>query len=225
MLTPIILACLLSIAHIFSEKISSAIEEYHEKILSFNSGLFIAFLFLFLIPGAIKESLNLKNVFYYMLTGLVAFHLAEKYLYQHIRHKKELMKELAWLHIIGFFIDYFVIGLVLSLTFITEKELTFLIFLPFLLHTVSSSFSLEHITERFNNKLLKMLLSIATIIGAIAGLFLQLTKAILPLIYPVSVGILIYITMRDMIPKGKDKNPLLFLIGVMITVSVFIITN
>lgn len=213
---PLILALILSITHFFSKKISKRIEKYHTNIVSFSAGIFITIIFIFLLPEVI-QGYNIVNVYLIMLVGFVLFHITEKYLYQHVKNKKVLMKDLAELHILGFFIDHFVIGIILVLIFSIQKQLDYILFIPFFLHTVSSSLSLEHIDEKSKTNINKIILASSTFIGALFATALRLNEVLFYSLFSLTIGMLFYIAIRDMLPKDKVGDPLSFLIGVIIT--------
>ena len=160
-------------------------------------------------------------VFLVLTLGFVLFHLSEKYLYQHIKDKKVLLKDLAELHNAGFFIDHLMVGFVLFLTFELASFTNYIIFIPFLLHTISSSMSLEHIHMKIKTKFNKFLLSSSTLLGALLAFFIKLEAFWYYTIFAFFLGSLLYISMRDMLPKGKKGNPLMFLIGFLIVVGIF----
>tara|TARA_Y100000310_G_scaffold343159_1_gene449551 strand:- start:62878 stop:63558 length:681 start_codon:yes stop_codon:yes gene_type:complete len=220
-LIPVSLALILTIVHLFSKTISEAIKKFHIEITSFSAGILITIIILSLLPEAIKGA-EFINVFLLMLIGFTIFHIAEKYLYQHIKNKKELMKDLAELHIAGFYIDHFVIGLIIFLVFSLQGKLGFLIFLPFLLHTVSSSFSLEHCDKYSKKSFNKIILASSTVTGAIVANLVVINTTLFFGILAFSIGAMLYIVIRDMLPKGRVGSILYYIIGVMLTLVILL---
>jgi len=214
---PLALAFILTLVHYYSERVANQIEKYHSKVLSFSSGLFIALIFLFLLPEVIK-GITEVNVYFLLLLGFLVFHLAEKFIYQHIKDKKHMLKDLAELHMIGFFADHFIVGLVLVLTFSFSSNLSFLIFIPFLLHTVASSMSLEHLHEKSKSKLNKLILGASTFVGALVATLLSFDRSLFFIIYSLALGAIFYVSIRDMIPSDKEGNSFYFLIGTLIVI-------
>jgi zinc transporter ZupT len=222
--TPIGLALLLSILHLFSKRISKYIEKFHIGITSFSAGIFITIIFLSLLPELIK-GVEYTNIFLFMLIGFAVFHISEKYVYQHIKDKKKLMKDLAEIHMFGFYIDHFVIGFLLVLTFLAKGSLGFFVFIPFVLHTISSSFSLEHCDEKAKVKLSRILLSSSTLTGAIIASLLSFNQALFFILFAFSTGAIFYVVVRDMLPKGEGGNTFYFIIGALITLIAIIGVN
>lgn len=216
----VVFAFFLTVIHFYSKRISKIIEDHHINITSFSAGMFLTLLFVDFLPR-ISEGLEYGAPIYLVLTiGFIAFHLSEKYLYQHIQDKKTLLKDLAELHNFGFFIDHLMVGFVMFLAFELNSYANYLIFVPFVLHTVSSSMSLEHINRRIRTKTNKFLLSSSTFLGAIFGYFIKLEAFWYYTILAFFLGSLLYVSIRDMLPKGKKGNPLMFFIGFLITMAI-----
>ena len=213
---PIILALILTLVHYSSQYISNLVEKFHSRILSFSAGLFISLIFVYLLPEVVRGA-EFVNIYLLLLVGFVLFHITEKFIYQHVKDKSRLMKDLAELHMVGFFIDHFIIGFILVLTFEFSTRLNFLIFMPFLLHTISSSISLEHINLQSKTIANKLFLGFSTFFGAIIATILDLSNFYFFSVYSIALGALLYVVVRDMIPKGQRGSPLFFLIGVLVT--------
>ena len=143
----LVLALALTLIHFLSGWTSQFMGRFHFKIISLNAGIFIAIIFLFLLPEIVAGS-RFVNIYMGILSGFALFHITEKYIYQHVKDKKRLLKDLAELHIAGFFVDSFIIGFAIVLIFSSTDLAKFFIFMPFVLHTLSSSIALEHIHEK-----------------------------------------------------------------------------
>ncbi|MDP2909307.1 MAG: hypothetical protein Q8N77_05875 [Nanoarchaeota archaeon] len=216
----LVIALILSIVHSFSRTISKIIEEHHINITSFSAGMFLTLIFLEFLPLTLDGIEYGVPVFLLITIGFVAFHSSEKYLYQHIKNKKELLKELAHLHNIGFFINHLMVGFVLVLIFEIGRYASYLIVIPFLLHTVSSSMSLEHIHARIGTKFNKFLLNMSTFLGALFAYLINLGTFWHYALFSFFLGALLYISIRDMLPGGKRGNLLMFLAGFLLTIGI-----
>ena len=219
---PLFLALILSILHFFSSKVSGKIEKYHSKIISLSAGILVSLLFLEILPLLLKtRTLSNSLIFTAILGGFVVFHIAEKYLYQHIKHKKELLKDLAELHVLGFYINHFILGFLLVLA---GKGTQLLIFIPLLLHTVSSSISLEHIHEKIRSNISKRIfIASSTFLGALVAILLSPAETLYILLFSIITGMVLYISFRDMVPKEKEGSPQFFLLGVLLIVILLIL--
>lgn len=212
----LVLGIIMSVFHYFSEEFSGKIEKFHNELVSFSGGLFITLIFIFLLPEFFEGKEFLGNgIFSLLLIGFVIFHIAEKYVYQHVKNKNELIKDLAEIHAIGFFIDHFVVGMALVFVFQSSNSLLgFIIFLPLLLHTFSSSISLTHIDNYFKqNQAVNVILSLAPLAGIITAELLNPDRAIYFAVFSLIVGALLYVTIRDMLPYKEEGKPMFFLLG------------
>lgn len=228
MIEIILLALALSFVHFFSESYGYLTERYHSEFLSLSSGLFITFIFLFILPEVISGvSVIGERVFFLILAGFIFFHLSEKYIYQHVKNKNEVIEELAQVHAAGFFINHFVLGMTLYFIFVIAGGAIGLItFLLFLFHTISSSISLNHIDEYFSQRfVVNAILSSSPLLGVLFAIFLSPAKDLYYSLFALSVGAILYVVIRDMIPYGKEGKPLFFFFGFIISFGVIILAK
>ncbi|MEA3378819.1 MAG: hypothetical protein U9Q69_04220 [Nanoarchaeota archaeon] len=211
----ILLALILSFAHYFSELFIDFLDRFHNKLLSFSAGFFIAFIFLELFPDLIKGYEHI-NIFLLVLLGFTIFHLLEKYVYQHIKDKKKQLKNLKELYMAGFFIDHFIIGFVLILTLKIPGFTSLIVFIPFALHTISSSITLESLHVASKSKINKIILSSSTFIGALVALFISPFSSLYYGLFALFLGALFYVAVRDVLPKKGTGSPLYFALGVFV---------
>jgi len=215
----ILFALVLTAVHYFSGVYSKPIEKWHSKIISFSAGLFIAFIFLYILPEVFAgvEILG-DTIFLLLLLGFVIFHVAEKYIYQHVKNKDEMLKDLAGIHTMGFFLNHFVVGMLLYFSTDPDKGiLGILVFLPLLLHTLSSSLSLNHIDRHFNSRPLSILIAFSPVFGALFAMLLQINVGVHYTFYSFAIGALLYIVVRDMLPQKGEGKPIFFIIGLVIS--------
>lgn len=209
-----------SIVNFFSEVMSQRIEKHHSRILSLSAGIFLAYIFITLLPQALKSREVLgENVFSLILIGFIFFHALEKFLYQHVKNKSELLNDLSWLHATGFFLDHFLVGMILFFAANTDNLITgTIIAFPLLLHIVSSSISLAHINRHFEKqKSLLAALSLAPLAGTLFAAYIDSFPHAYHAFFAISVGTLLYIVMRDVVPK-EDGSVLVFLLGIIISI-------
>jgi len=217
-----VLAAVLSLVNLFSELYSSKIERIHSGFISFSAGLFITFIFMEIFPETLKGLDFLgHNLFVLILLGFVVFHLGEKFVYQHIKHKKLMLKDLAFIHIGGFFIYHFVIGIMLFLSFSTGiTSLGLFAFALLLTHIIASSVSLTHIDEFVGmNKPVMILLASAPLAGTVFASLLKPSPEIYYSLFAFVLGAVFYIVTRDMLPEEKEGNSKLFLAGFVLSLA------
>ncbi|MFH1239668.1 MAG: hypothetical protein V1672_00450 [Candidatus Diapherotrites archaeon] len=225
---PLVLAIALSITSWFSETYSSTVHIHHVKLTSFSAGLFITYIFLFLFPE-LFEGLPVagNRIFLLMLMGFVIFHVLEKYIYQHVTNKKHLLHDLSILHILGFFADHFIVGVLLFLIFREGNIfLSSFVFIPLLLHTISSSLSFTHLGEHLKNKRsITIFLAAAPLFGVLVAYFLNLEHVNYLMILSFVVGAMLYIVVRDALPHGRTGNIFFFLLGFIISFTMLILSG
>lgn len=215
------LAIILAFVHFFSEEYGRHTEKYHIQLISFSAGLFLGIIFLYLLPEFFKGGLFLgESIYILLLAGFVFFHLGEKYIYQHIKNRKELMQGLSSLHAAGFFTEHFIIGITLFLAFKIEGNVSgFLLFVPLLLHSFSSSISLNHIDSHFKRKSISgILLPLSPFFGVCFAYFLHFNYVFYYAMFSLVLGAMLYIAIRDMLPKKEEGKPLFFITGVLFSI-------
>ena len=219
------LAAGLCVLHWFSEHLAERVERFHTKIVSFSSGLFVAYLFLFLFPEWVQGvDLVGEKIYFYLLVGFAAFHLLEKYVYQHVRNKRDMLKDLAELHALGFFLDHFIVGAVLYFAFVVEREVVALfVVLPLVLHTLMSSMSLNHLDAHYEqNRLVGAVLALSPLIGVAFSFLLSPPLALHYSYFSFALGAILYIVVRDLLPEGRAGDARLFLGGTALTVTIYL---
>ncbi|MFC2174826.1 hypothetical protein ACFLQ2_03055 [archaeon] len=221
-LIPIVLAAVLTLVHYFSERTANRVKKFHNEIMSFSAGIFITYIILEVLPElTLGTSFIGENVYLLLLIGFTAFHVAEKYVYQHVQNKKRLLKDLAHLHIAGFIADSFILGFALVMFFgipMTGGKLGYLVFIPFLLHTLSSSISVRHIHEHFkSNKMEELMLSLSTVFGAVVATVLGLKAVAFYAVFSLVMGVLLYVVIRDLVPDNQEGRPMYFLLGISVS--------
>jgi len=96
--------------------------------------------------------------------------------------------------------------------------LGWLVFVPFVLHTISSTLSLKHICRHFKaSRLERFALSTSTMLGAIVATLMNLQKAPFYLAFGFVMGMLLYVVVRDILPQEREGKPYYFIIGVMLS--------
>jgi len=220
----IIYGTLVSLLHFFSDYFSLKLIKYKEKLLSFGAGISIAYLFLELLPQIHEASKSLRELGYIsILVGFASFHLLEKYVYQHVEGEK-LFKKLKQVHSIGFFIYYFIVGIVLY--YITNQNFVAgtLFLIPVLFHASISSASAKEIHEDIKeNKYWTLFLSSSTILGVLAFYFFNVPLTIIFTSLGFVIGALFYIIIKDILPEQKEGDPRYFVLGTILFLALIII--
>ena len=207
---------IIGVVHYFSERVSIK-ENNRMKFVSFTSGILITYLFLHLFPSLFDGGLFLNRIsLVFLLVGFTIFHVVEKYVYKHSKSTENLKKELKEAHTISLFIYYIVMGIVIFniAKFAGILDVT-LFFIPVLFHAALSSISFSglHAVIR-GNFTVKIFISASTLIGMLIAFFLEIPHLVHIALMGSVIGMLLYITIVDSIPKEREGTPEFFLIGI-----------
>ena len=128
---------------------------------------------------------------------------------------------------LAFFVNHFLVGITLFLVFSIEGLFSgFLIFIPLLLHTFSSSLSLNGFDNAFNKRLVaNFLLPVLPVLGMLVAHVLNLTPYLYHLLFSFVLGAMFYVAVRDTLPRGQAGKPFLFLLGVLVSVLILTIVS
>jgi len=214
----IYLATIISILHFISGMFVKFARKYKYKLMSLSAGILLAILFLELLPSFAKEALETNYLLFILpLMGFVAFHSMRSYNYKHIKTNKELKSRYRKNHILAFFLEHFILGFALVITF-KNPVISLLLFLPFVLLTISSSILLDIIDKSSKTLNMKLFLGSSTIFGAIFGTIFSFDKLLYLGTFGYAIGALLYIIIRDLIPAEEKKEIILFFgIGLILT--------
>jgi len=127
---------------------------------------------------------------------------------------------------IAFITHGLVIGLLISLIFETYENIGYIVLIPFFIRAFTLSFSIEQILEELSDrkeKIIRILSIITPTIGALIGIFMVVNKILLYTFFAITLGLILYIIVRDMIPLGKKGKPLYFVAGVLLAVGIFLL--
>ena len=212
----------LSLLMIFGEHIHIKFKKkriLENKLFSFASGVLITFLFINLLPDLFLET-NAWFMYIYVMIGFTTFLLIHELLYKYQPDKKKLKFELKEAHTLVGFIFHFIIGIIM-MELLNGKGMieNLIIFIPMGLHVTFSSLASHHIAFTKNyksssfDKILEILVVISPLLGAFFALLLDITAAMTYALYGVVGGIMLFIVIREFIPKPKEAQPIFFIAG------------
>ncbi|MFH1106360.1 MAG: hypothetical protein V1787_00540 [Candidatus Micrarchaeota archaeon] len=210
----------LAVLRFFSVPIARRLERHHSEVVSFSAGVFLSYFFLALFPVLLRAPPSAeKELFAAMLLGLAAFHLVEKYVYQHVSNRRQLISELGELHALGSFADSFIVGF--ALVFVmqaVDPAKAYFALIPFVVHMLASSLSTAHILEHFSAGVFgNAVLASAPIAGALAAGYLQLNPHYFFIIFSFMLGVILYSVLRGILPQKRKGRPLYFFAGLALT--------
>lgn len=213
----IVFGIVLAIVHYFSEGIVELFRESRKDIVSFIAGISITFIFLLLMPEVYRGMQMLdKYLFMFILIGFAGFHLIEKKIYQN-ESKEVLQEELRIVHSVTFFLYHFLIGFILLNVLKEDMIIGVLFFAPIVFHTAFSGASLSGIHVSIRERMFfKTVLSCSTLAGTLIGYFFLIHQQIMDATLGFVVGALLYIVIRDSLPRETKGSAAYFILGIVI---------
>ncbi len=128
-----------------------------------------------------------------------------------------------------------VLGILISIifneeTFNTSWLLLLFVLLPLFIRSFTLAFSAEQILQDVHgrkNKVIRYLGYLTPFVGASLGIIFVYAQSPIALftVFALVLGLVLFLVVRDMIPLGKKGKPLFFLIGIIFTISTFLISE
>lgn len=222
---------------IYRERWAKLISKY---LITFAIGALLGVVFLELLPEAVA-TVQVGNVLFYSLVGILVFYLLEKTLlwYHHhsieyIWHGKHPPEEKA--HPVGYLITFgdalhnFIDGLIIAASFLVDFKLGITTSLAVLFHEIPEEVGVFAVLlhakfSRFKTIIYSLAAQLTAVIGFLAGFFfLPVFKSQAGLL-AFAAGSFLYIASTDLLPethREKDLAKSLLQIGLLI-LGIFII--
>lgn len=206
----IFLGLIIILAHFFSDRIRNV----KGKFLSFATGISVTYIFLYLFPEAMRSTL--ANSFIFVLLGFAMLRVLEVHIRRH-RSAHIMKRELKELHATIFFFYYFITGIVLFGVLSKSILAGILFFFPLLFHSTISSASMPELHEKIRGvSKFRFVLSLSTLLGILVAVSLQIPLVIDAIALGFVTGALLYIVIRDSMPKETKARPAYFLLGIIL---------
>ena len=121
------------------------------------------------------------------------------------------------------------IGILVALIFYENLlEVGFIIVIPFFIRAFTVAFSAEQIFEDLaprTQKIFRIISFTTPTLGAIIGIFLVFSPIAFFIVFAFALGLVLFTVIRDLIPLGKKGKPGFFIIGIVFTITTFLITE
>ena len=217
-----ILALILSIIDFFTEGLFSKPSPNKMKFISFSAGVSVSYIFLIMLPEIYIESMSISRLlFLVILFGFGIFHIIEKYIRQNFTGP-ELRKEHRFVHSSTSFIYFFVVGFILVEVSGTDIINGILLFIPIMLHIVIDSLP-RRTTKKHH---LRALSASSAFLGALAAGFIDLGNAGNTALLGFVGGGLLYMVVRESLPRDREGRPLYFVTGLLLfTIVIMVLWN
>ena len=221
----VFLGAVLFLLHFYNNWIFSKWKKHSNKLASFVAGISVSYLFLYLFPELYEgvKFLN-KSLFVYVLLGFMLLHIVEKQIRQS-RSIEKLRLRLKEEHSIVFFVYYFILGIILVELINLNILKGLLFFFIILFHSMVSVASLKQIHQKLiAKKIFKIVLSISTLLGILFALFVKFPQSVYYILIGFVAGALLYIVVRDIIPKQSDSKLIYFIFGALLYMVLIMLT-
>jgi len=180
--------------------------------------------FLEILPQLAVGQTYLSHFIYLaFLIGFIFIHVLEKLVYKHASGQSEFVKDKTRFEAAGLMSHGLLVGVIIAVFFEAYGDPAYFILAPFFVRAFALSVYSKHVSEKIGSMLNRVLRSAGPIIGAFVGLLLIANKTQLFLVFSMTMGFILYITIRDMIPIGKEGKPIYFVAGALITVTTSLI--
>lgn len=219
---PLVLGAMLLLVHLLSDKIHM---KHKENLASFSVGISLTYIFLYLFPEMLISRIAVMPVFSSVLLGIAVIRLIETHVFRH-RSKSMLRKELKEVHSVTFFAYHFLIGVVIFEMLRINVISGILFFMPILLHTAVSSISMKEVHDEIKSvSAFKILLALSTLIGISMMYFVSISGTLFSILLGFIVGVMLYIVIRDSMPKETRSKPRYFVAGIVLYSLLIYITT
>lgn len=215
MILAVLFSLFLGTIHFWNEKIFFKAEVMKARTMSFIAGASVAYVFLYLLPDLYKGVAHINQwIFIFILLGFSTVHVLEKYLYQHGKGDKTLLR-LKEAHFLIFFLYYFIIGVVLTEFLSIDIWKGLLFFVPIIFYAAVSRVSFEEVHIRLREqKIFRILLSFAALFGVLLASTILKQLLLYHILLTFITGAFFYIVIMDFIPREARGRPGYFLLGV-----------
>ena len=205
----ILLALLLGLAHLISEKICFASSSFRHQLISFSGGISLAYIFLDLLPRFSRSVSPFSDASYFsILLGFSSLHVIERLIYKRdigSKRREDLFIEDSMVLILY----YASIGALLS-EFSSQIGII-LLFIPIFL---STAFRTILPVVHTSHKLLRLLIAIAPVLGAIIEITVGISNVIVVHLIGFLIGAFLFTIARHSLPSGKKGSPEFFISGI-----------
>ena len=218
MILPIVFAVLIALAHYGSHHFCLVCTKIKDKLISFVAGVATVYIFMDLLPEFYSEATKISPVLYTsVFFGFAIFFLIDKEIYQKIQHKK-VSEDIKLAHGVGIIVYYFVVGMALVQLLSVDMKQGILFFIPVFIYSGLSTLSGHGIHgmhgphyEALSH--IKLFQSLSVIAGTLVGLFVVIPNPIFVYLIGLVGGLLLYVIIRDTLPKGKKGKPYMYVTG------------
>jgi len=209
-LLSVIVVSLISLTGIFFISLSKrSLEKILMVLIAFASGGMIGGAFLHLMPEAVSS--GVKNVWIYLIAGMLLFFIIEKiFHWRHCHKGKCEIHPFAYLNLLGDGVHNFIDGLVIAASYIISFEIGFATTVAVILHEIPQEIGDYGVLvyggfTKARALFYNFLTALTAVAGALIGYFLR-NAVNMDYLLPFTAGGFIYIAASDLIPEMKKTT-------------------
>lgn len=209
-------------------------------LASFTAGVLLGTAFVDLLPEAFekqKESGSEINIFLWVLLGILAFFLLERFIHWFHHHhdvgqmQKEEKKSAVPLIILGDSFHNFIDGVIIAATFLVDINLGIVTTLAVAAHEIPQEIGdFGLLIHRGLSRARVILVNVVSALSALVGAILtyvigEATESLLPVLLSLAAGFFIYIALSDLIPEihNEDRKNVAFWETILLIFGVVVI--
>lgn len=208
----------LALAHYIGLHRSIKDKSILQNLRSFSGGFSVAYVFLIVFPEIYRLNTQ-SSVDTLVLTviGFALFHVLLKFIFKQRSSKKRTLL-LDEIHTGTAALYSFLLSF--SLVEISKQNVSTSMILVVLviLHTTLSELSHKELTHHAKAPWKTPVLITATLLGGLFPIINLATTSLTAILYAFAAGAIMYITIREEVPEGKEGRPGLFLMGVFLLI-------
>ncbi len=214
-----LLAFVLGIVDFVTEEMFRIPDGKKMRFISFAAGVSVSYLFLILLPEIYIGASSLNPLLFFpLLFGFAVFHLVEKYIRQR-NGTRSYTRLHGQVHLVTSFFYSLVVGFVLINLVERDVLQGILLFVPLTFHIAIDSLP-KKMTKHY---LQKAFFSSAPFIGALLGTIVETTEFMNISLLGIVGGALLYMVVRESLPREREGHPMYFLIGMFLFVDLVLI--
>jgi len=195
-------------------------------LVSFSVGALLGGAFLHLLPESLGSSLNFEYIFLYVIIGIIAFFVLEKFLYwRHCHQGKCAAHTFTYMSLFGDGLHNFIDGTIIAASFITSTSLGVASTIAIALHEIPQEigdFSIL-LYGGFSKKkalLFNFLSALTAVLGALFVYFFSfIVGGLTTFLLPFAAGGFIYIAACDLNKEKRIHHSLIQLLFVLIGIA------
>lgn len=177
-------------------------------LVSFAAGTMLAVSFFDLLPEALEASGGSGDIFIFVLLGIVAFFLLERFvLWFHHHDSTHGVKPASYLILIGDGVHNFIDGVAIAAAFLASPALGVITTLAIAAHEIPQeiadfSILIHGGMKKIQALLFNFLSAMTALLGAVIGFyFLEGLEGAVPVLLAFTAGMFTYIACSDLIPE------------------------